>query len=341
MNELFMVAATMAKKKLKVAPVEADTVTASEGAAPDASEGESRVDESVMQEIAGKIAAPAPTPHAFETVQAAAQTEYVETDRTVIDLSNSKSEAARQKAKLLSRVGSLGKDYGNGKKSLVALVEVVVEAAADGVIATDDAERIYTKFRKEAAEKAGLFAAAEQANESLKVQVSKLRKIIEVSKAIDRPWDMFEMARDMHVQAMQGDDKQFLRVKSTYEAMVNVAREQTKDSNKGITLTEEQIHKTLFKDETEKKETTGLDIIKQALKLVTSALDGKEATADKPARDPIAHDNLIEAEAQLKAVINELDPEFFPAQEKAKAEAEAKAKATADKLLAAAGYSRR
>ena len=321
-------------KKVKNAAAAPAAVTESEAASPvvevvetqteffDATTGKSE------PATAAQVAEVTPTSNAGPA-------NYVETDPTVQALSNSGNALVREKAKLLTDVGRLGRDNGNGKRSLVALVERVVEASNQGVCGTDDAERIYKKFRDEAAKSGGALAAAEQDDASMKVQVSKLRRFIEVGKGFDDPWTIFEMARDMHTQAMACDDKKDLRVKSTYEALVSVARRQLDEERKGVPLTEEDIRDVLFKPAEDKKETTALDMVKAALKSVMHAIEGRKASGEKAAREPLHHDNLLEAEAHLKQVIADLDPEFFAEEEKKRAEAEEKARKAAEKVMAA------
>jgi hypothetical protein len=280
----------------------------------------------------GKVAtAPAPAPKP-----------YVESDPQVAAGHNSKNERTRAQAKLLSDVGALGRAEGGGARAGVAMLERVVDAGCDGIIGTDGAEKIYDKFRNEAAKARGKDVADAQGDASKKVQVSKLRQIIEVAVSLGEPAKgMFLMARDMHVQFMSGDDKKNLKVKSTYEALVNVAREQLKDEHKGEALNEEQIAGTMFKD-TEQEEVTGLDLVKRALKSVENAMAGAKSTDSKPAREPLSHENLSEAEAHLRFVIEQLDSEFFKKEQEAEqaraakaAEKEAKAAEKLNKAKAA------
>lgn len=245
------------------------------------------------------------------------------------------SSLAKDKAKLVLEVKRLGKDNGSGKKSMVALAERVVEASNDGIIGTDDAEKIYEMFRKESAAAQGLLAAADQEVSSAAVGASKLRKLIEMGKGMhDDAWPVLEMGRDMHIQAMATDDKKLLKVKSTYEALISICREQLKDERKGIKLNEEDLRGVLFNEENDKGDATGLDLAKQALKTLENAERGKKATSTKPARDPLSHENLKEAILHLQVLIGEQDPAYFAKEQEAAAKAQADADKAAEKAAA-------
>ena len=290
----------MAKKIKHLLPVEAAPVEAEGSVVMAVDEGEYTQAE-VEAGVAAIEAEQAESPHVagVETVEITpksnAPADYVETDPAVLAGANSQNGLVRDRAKLLTDVGRLGKADGSGKASKVALAERVVEAAENGIIGTDDAERLYEKFRKASADAAGKLAADEQSKDSKDVQVSKLRRFIEVGKAFDNPWDIFETAVDMHVQALGGDDKKLLRVHSCYESLVSVARAQLRDQAKGIKLSEDEIRKVLFKEYEEPKETTGLDLVKHALKNLEQAMNGRKAGTDRLAREPLHHDNLLEA----------------------------------------------
>jgi hypothetical protein len=323
----------MAKKIKHPLPVEAATVEAEGSVVVAVEGGEYTQAEAESAHVAGveTVEVFDPSTGKVETVVATpeitpksnAPADYVETDPSILAGANSQNGLVRDRAKLLTDVGRLGKADGSGKASKVALAERVVEASENGIIGTDDAERIYEKFRTASAAAAGKLAADEQSKDSRDVQVSKLRRFIEVGKAFDNSWNIFETAVDMHVQALGGDDKKLLRVHSCYESLVAVARAQLRD-RWGIKLSEDDIRKVLFKEYEEPKETTGLDLVKHALKNMEQAMSGRKAGTDRPAREPLRHDNILEAVGHIRFVISELDPEFFAKEEAERAAAEKK-----------------
>jgi hypothetical protein len=235
---------------------------------------------------------------------------YVEEDQQIAAGHNSKNAIMRDRAKAFTKVGALGRENGQGKKSLVALVELVVSLSSEGVLVPDDATKIYQKFRDEAAKSAGRYAAPEQSADSLKANASKLKQIMECGAKIMDVADVFSLARDMHIQALGNDDKARLKSKGTYEALVNVAREQLKDHHKGIALTEDEILEVLFNEESERKPKTALDFVKDGLVACEKARAGKKAKGDDPGRAPLDHGNLDGAIAHLLQCLAELDPEF-------------------------------
>lgn len=284
-----------------------------------------------------------------------------EHDQTVTDMSNSENNLVRQMGVFLKAVDRIGGEKGAGDKSMVSLVERVLEASSEGVIDGGDASKVYDRFRDAAAKKLGNFAAPEQAKGTYKAQVSKLRQIIECGR-VEGAKEVFEMARERHVQLMKSEDKGMLREKGTYGALVSIAREQLKDkyqvrAKDGRTpaaLTEDEILAVLIKPEDDNEPDTAFDVVVQALKKVELALEGRKETESRPAMEPLMDVNnpdskdehLLEAREYLKQVIANHDPEYFSkieaeanakkaeAEEKAKRKAEADAEKIAKKAIA-------
>lgn len=326
-------------KKIKNAPAADATagVTGADLATNDAANvtGTATDQPSVAQPntaLAAVAAAPAPKAPAA----APAPEEYKETDQSIAAGHNSSNALVQDMSKLLTAVGKLGRDNGQGKKSMVALAERVMEAAIHGIVGSDDAEKIYTKFRKESANASGFLKAAEQGNDSMQAQVSKLRRFIEMGKGLpDDAVAIIEMARDMHVQALSNDDKKYLRSKGTYDALVSVARAQLADERKGIPLDEEAVRAILLVDEADKHDTTGLDMLKTALRNIENAIAGKKASTTKPERAPIQHDNVTEAALHIRQALYELDPVWAKEQDEAAAAAAKEEEEKAAKAAAA------
>lgn len=293
--------------------------------------------------------AEAPAPVAEEP-QAAPVEEH---DQVVTDMSNSANNLVRMKGLLLKDVTKLGGEKGAGDKSMIALVDRVLEASGEGVIGGNDAAEIYDRYRDAAAKKLGDFAAPDQGKGTYKAQVSKLRQIIECGK-VDGAKDVFAYARELHVQFMKSEEKGMLREKGTYSALVNVAREQLKDIHKGTPLSEDEIRGVLVKEEDDNEPDTALDVVISALKKVDLALNGRKSTESREGMDPLMDVNnpesrdehLLEAREYLKQVIANHDPEYFnrieaeeaaktaEANEKARLKAEAEAEKAAKKVIA-------
>lgn len=273
--------------------------------------------------VGGAHTSPAPMsqPEPQPVLEETQEEEYVESDPRLAKGANSKNAYERDRAKVFADVGKLGRENGQGKKSLVALCEKLVQAAEGGFIVPDDAEKFYKKFRDESAKASGKFAAADQDGNSLKANVSKLRRLIIVGSmwggfaesdgAFTSPWDMFEMARDMHVQSSAGEDRDLLRSKGTYETLVNVARRQLDEKQRNVVLTEEDVRQVVHLEEHDVADKTALDFVVDALIAAEKALKGKRDTPKKAGRAPLDHGNLEDAIAHLRHTIADIDPEVL------------------------------
>lgn len=254
-----------------------------------------------------------------------------ETDAAAVAGANSPFVKTARWNQLLLDVGKLGRDQGDGKKAIVALAERIVEAASAGVVGTDNAEQIYKRFRDEANRRSGNTVPKEQDDNSFKSQVAKMKNLILIGQGLhEQAWPVLEMARDMHVSAMQSEDKNNLKVKSTYEAILSVCRAQLDDAVKGVPLTEEAIADILFKSEaTEEK--TGYDLLNDAYVAMEKAREGKEAKADKPGRAPVWDDYLQVTHDNLGDWLRANHPSFAANEAKAAEEAARKAQTAEEK----------
>jgi hypothetical protein len=144
-------------------------------------------------------------------------------------------------------VMGLGAMHGAGKTSMIALAEVVTEAAQEGVITPDLVGEIYDKFRegvtaKSSYEDAGVVpdeAAMDRIgntdqDKSREQQLSKLRQFIHLGNKYDTDaLDLIRNARNMHIGLLRqalgsAEVKRGIKPGSTYSILVDVARAQLK-----------------------------------------------------------------------------------------------------------------
>lgn len=127
----------------------------------------------------------------------------------------------KRKSDLMKQVGKYGEEASLGRDSLPKLAHAVVKAAADGVIASDEAEAIYKRYVEGEAKKAYI----EHSPGGKKANISKLKQLIDMGcmTTIDGAEVMHEAraARDRMINAKQ-------KVKPSYPFYVDVARAQLK-----------------------------------------------------------------------------------------------------------------
>ena len=289
-------------------------------------------------EATNEVEATETTTEATEETTTAEATDEANNEPPVEDVNtravpgNNSDIIKTKRTKLLREVHSIGEANGKGALSLVKLAEAVLAGAMDGAITPDHAKPLYEAFRKGKSKALGSFEAPEKAA-SEGVQVSKLNaiiklgcendKLVESDGVITNAMDLIVAVRDRHVQYARGDDSKRLKTRSTYEAMLTIARKQL-DEGKGLWFTEDQMDTYLLNEEHDKADKTALDLVKSALETLEKARDGKPDSAEKAGRAPLDHGNLDHAIGHLVQVISDLAPEYLE-------ERNAKAKAKADK----------
>lgn len=125
-------------------------------------------------------------------------------------------------------VRELGRDAAGGKDALPNLAFKFIRAVADEVIdmakdadGLDGAARVFTTY----AASEGKKQIHDRTSDSIKAQISKLRAIGKF--AANPKWDAVQVSNDVFT-AIQTFKKDGIDTKSTYAALVDVAREQMK-----------------------------------------------------------------------------------------------------------------
>jgi hypothetical protein len=144
---------------------------------------------------------------------------------------------------LKTKVQKLGELHGGGKTSMIALAEIVTEAAQEGTITAEQVDEIYDRFKAGASKGSSYEDAGEVSDEaamgmapakSIEQQLSKLRQFIYLGgKYESDALDLIRKARNMHIEllrAANGDAevKKGIKPGSTYSVLVDVARLQLK-----------------------------------------------------------------------------------------------------------------
>ena len=165
-----------------------------------------------------------------------------------------KDASPRMQLNALKRtVMGLGAQHGAGKTSMIALAEVVTEAAQDNILTPDLVGDVYDKFRegvtaKSSYEDAGVVpdeAAMDRIgnvdqDKSREQQLSKLRQFIHLGNKYDSDaLDLIRKARNMHIELLRqalgsADAKKGVKPGSTYSILVDVARAQLKKQKDAI-----------------------------------------------------------------------------------------------------------
>lgn len=328
----------MAKQKLENVGEEQDLDVTFE----DFSNPESTTDaEETSQDPEGEVtheSEPEPEPTAEETSQTEQDLENAGINRSD---KSAQAEKRRETTALMTDVRKLGEAHGAGKTSMIGLAERVTEAAMKRAIAPSDAGNIYDKFR-DAANKKGQIddsgvipddAVSENApimssEESRLAQVSKLGNFIELGNKFDvDASDLVRRARNIHLEQLKGDRKTLMKG-STYTILVSVASANVKrKSNQGV-MTDDEIHKHLWRPAPVETPKDGIAKLEQALDAVKAAKKGSKE------REAILNPRLDDIISELRQAIGEEDPARLQAieDEEAKAEADRKAKEDAKQL---------
>jgi len=235
----------------------------------------------------------------------AAQAKQIEEEDSALIAKSGDNALIAARKKFLQRVAKLGEDAGAGVQSLPTLAREAVRAAADRLFGSDEAEDLYVRFQKRRHARMGKIYEKE---DSIKNQVSKLRQIMLVGAAFgEEGVDMIELAYELRIAAAaQPETAKAMKPGTTYAFLVDVAREQLDDKNKGIVLDQGGIERVMFP---EKKEKTLADEAKRLYEGAVKLKKGKKATGDKDAVPGVDSASLEAAIDYLQETWFELDPE--------------------------------
>ena len=276
-----------------------------------------------------------------------------------------KDASPRMQLNALKRtVMGLGAQHGAGKTSMIALAEVVTEAAQDNVLTPDLVGDVYDKFRegvtaKSTYEDAGVVpdeAAMDRIgnvdqDKSREQQLSKLRQFIHLGNKYDSDaLDLIRKARNMHIDLLRqalgsADAKKGVKPGSTYAILVDVARAQLKKQKDAIEagkkpgatkhtglaplLTDAELSAIMTQPVNDKGPMTGEE------KLLSAYLTALAAEKGGTNRNPVPSDELSNAIQWLKAALAITAPDLLQEHEDGIAQSEqdaaAKAQAKADR----------
>lgn len=265
---------------------------------------------------------------------------------------------------LKTKVMKLGETYGGGKTSMIALAEVVTEAAQDGAITVEQVPEIYDRFKAGATKASTYEDAGEVSDEaamgmapakSIEQQLSKLRQFVIVgTKYESDALDLIRKARNMHIEllrAANGDAelKKGVKPGSTYSVLVDVARAQLKKQKDAVeagkksgvkhtglapVLTDEELRAIMTQEVKEPVDKTGEDKLLDTLILAKATWKG----SDK--RNAITCEELGNAIEWLRAALAKVAPDMLSKHDAEEAEAAetrrkaAEAKAEAERVKA-------
>lgn len=310
---------------------------------PEGNTGDADTDQDIAdQEAAGVAPTPTrPTAHA----QAQAQGNGSNNPRT--------QSPKAQFNKLKGDVFKLGALHGGAKTSMIALAEVVTEAAMDGAITVDQVPDIYDSFKRGATKASVYEDAGEVSDEaamgmapakSIEQQLSKLRQFVILGgKYESDALDLIRKARNMHIEllrAANGDAevKKGIKPGSTYSVLVDVARLQLKKQKDAVEAgkksgvkhtglaplaTDVELRDLMTQEVREAVEKTGEDYLLDTLNKAKATYRGSKT------RNAITSDELANAIEWLRQALAKADPDML-----AKHDAE-EAKAVADAQQAA------
>lgn len=264
-----------------------------------------------------------------------------ETEAPAAPSNNIKGELKRY----FKEVGAIGNEHGIGKKALLGLALKIVEGAGEQIIKPEHAEDFYKKFRENSNKKAvvsdGTVIVEGENAGSLKSQVSKLRAFIKFGNGYsDGATEIMDRAIVVHAGLMASPaDKKSLKLKSTYSALVAVAREQLSNEKlKGVGMSEDELRQFFLGEEAAPKQ--GADYIVTAIKAIKQAQKGKDAKDEDgvltEGRAPVEHAGLERALDELRQVLADIAPAHLAAlvaadtKETEKANAAAAAEAIAE-----------
>ena len=263
-----------------------------------------------------------------------------------------KDASPRMQLNALKRtVMGLGAQHGAGKTSMIALAEVVTEAAQDNVLTPDLVGDVYDKFRegvtaKSTYEDAGVVpdeAAMDRIgnvdqDKSREQQLSKLRQFIHLGNKYDSDaLDLIRKARNMHIDLLRqalgsAEAKKGVKPGSTYAILVDVARAQLKKQKDAIEagkkpgatkhtglaplLTDAELSAIMTQPVNDKGPMTGEE------KLLSAYLTALAAEKGGTNRNPVPSDELSNAIQWLKAALAITAPDLLQEHEDGIAQSE-------------------
>lgn len=265
---------------------------------------------------------------------------------------------------LKGKVQKLGELHGGGKTSMIALAEVVTEAAQDGALTVEQVPEIYDRFKAGATKASTYEDAGEVSDEaalgaapakSIEQQLSKLRQFVILGgKYESDALDLVRKARNMHIEllrAANGDAevKKGIKPGSTYSVLVDVARAQLKKQKDAVEagkksgvkhtglaplLSDNELRSIMTQEVKDPVDKTGEDKLLDTLILAKATAKG----SDK--RNAITCEELDNAISWLRAALGKVAPDLLAQHESDIAQAEqarvdaAAAKAEAERLKA-------
>jgi hypothetical protein len=258
--------------------------------------------------------------------------------------------------KLKSDAQKLGAVYGGGKTSMIALAEIVTEAAQDRAITPEQTKDVYDRFKAGVSKASSYEDAGEVPDDaalgsapakSIEQQLSKLRQFVILGNTYQfDALDLVRKARNMHIEllrAANGDVqvKRGIKPGSTYAIMVDVARAQLGKHKKAVeaakaagqkmqtlapTLTDDELRTCMTQEVINPVDKTGEDYLLETLNKAKATYRG----SDK--RNAITSDELANAIEWLRQALAKAAPELLSKHDaEEQAAADAKQQAAADK----------
>jgi hypothetical protein len=262
--------------------------------------------------------------------------------------------------RLKTEAQKLGALHGGGKTSMIALAEIVVEAAQDGAIEPEKTSEVYDRFKAGVSKASNYEDAGEVPDEaamgaapakSIEQQLSKLRQFVKLGNKYESDaLDLIRKARNMHIELLRNaaatpEVKKGIKPGSTYSVLVDVARAQLKKQSDAIEagkrpgatkhtglapiLTSDELRDLMTQPVREPVDKTGEDKLLDTLILAKATYKGSEK------RNAITSDELVNAIEWLRAALAKAAPDLLSQHDAEELQAaEAKAQVAADKAEA-------
>ena len=234
-----------------------------------------------------------------------------------------------------ARVQKLGELHGGGKTRMIALAEVVTEAAQDGVVTVEQSARnlrplqgwrdqgVNLRGRGRSLRRSGAWRGSGEVN---RAAVSKLRQFVILGDKYESDaLDLVRKARNMHIEllrAANGDAevKKGIKPGSTYSVLVDVARAQLGKQKKTVEagkkagvkstalaplLTNDEMRTIMTQEVNEPVDKTGEDYLLDTLIIAKATVKG----SDK--RNAITCEELDNAISWLRAALGKVAPDCW------------------------------
>lgn len=219
-----------------------------------------------------------------------------------------------------------GTKDGDGKKQFVKFARNnvrggtlgVLSAAAKGPKEHDHARMLYTDFTN-ASDTASDAIVTEKAAKSLDVQVSKVRAFIRLGNKMEGgALSVFDRALGVHRELVKKGAE--LKYPSTYTSLYNVAVKQLKNKDATnpkvlVPLPDATIRDLMLAPIKPETEITGHDLLVNAIKLVDSAIKGRDGTENRKGRDRVDSPAVAAARDALYFAVQSVAPEKIQAME--------------------------